>query len=194
MRDALRSAHLRSLPDIERITRKLERRKATLMDLCRLYQASAAMPTLAAALERCEGEYAEYIRTKYAEELRRCCNQDRLGRFEALLEAAVDLSKIPDEYVICASYDAELGELQKQKDALEDEIRGAFADASDDLGMERDKQLKLEHNNMHGWFMRLTKKDETSVRKKLSVSYQILEAKKKSEEEATPMNSHVSLT
>ena len=178
VRDALRSAHLRSLPDIERITRKLERRKATLMDLCRLYQASAAMPTLAAALERCEGEYAEYIRTKYAEELRRCCNQDRLGRFEALLEAAVDLSKIPDEYVICASYDAELGELQKQKDALEDEIRGAFADASDDLGMERDKQLKLEHNNMHGWFMRLTKKDETSVRKKLSVSYQILEAKK----------------
>ena len=76
----------------------------------------------------------------------------------------MNLSKIPDEYVICASYDAELGELQKQKDTLEKQIRDAFADASDDLGMERDKQLKLEHNNMHGWFMRLTKKDETSVR------------------------------
>ena len=34
---------------------------------------------------------------------------EHLGRFEALLEAAVDLNKIPDEYVICASYDAELG-------------------------------------------------------------------------------------
>ena len=33
---------------------------------------------------------------------------------QALLEAAVDLSKI-HEYVICASYDAELGELQKQR-------------------------------------------------------------------------------
>ena len=30
-------------------------------------------------------------------------------------QAAVDLNKIPDEYVICASYDAELGELQKLK-------------------------------------------------------------------------------
>ena len=178
VRDALRSAHLRSLPDIERITRKLERRKATLMDLCRLYQASAALPHMAEALERCEGRFADFIRTKYADELKKFSDPSHLGRFEGLLEAAVDLSKIPDEYVICASYDAELGELQKQKDVLEEDIRSAFADASKDLGMERDKQLKLEHNNMHGWFMRLTKKDETSVRKKLSVSYQILEAKK----------------
>ena len=178
VRDALRGAHLRALPDIERITRKLERRKASLMDLCRLYQASAALPHMAEALERCEGRHGDYIRKKYAEELKKLSAPSHLGRFEALLEAAVDLSKIPDEYVICASYDAELGELQKQKDTLEKEIRDAFADASDDLGMERDKQLKLEHNNMHGWFMRLTKKDETSVRKKLSVSYQILEAKK----------------
>jgi len=178
VRDALRGAHLRSLPDIERITRKLERRKATLMDLCRLYQASAALPHMAEALERCEGRFAEYINKAYVEKLKKLSDPSHLGRFEALLEAAVDLSKIPDEYVICASYDAELGEIQQQKDALEEDIRNAFAAASDDLGMERDKQLKLEHNNMHGWFMRLTKKDETSVRKKLSVSYQILEAKK----------------
>lgn len=178
VRDALRGAHLRSLPDIERITRKLERRKATLMDLCRLYQASAALPHMAEALERCEGRFAEYINKAYVEKLKKLSDPSHLGRFEALLEAAVDLSKIPDEYVICASYDAELGEIQQQKDALEEDIRKAFAAASDDLGMERDKQLKLEHNNMHGWFMRLTKKDETSVRKKLSVSYQILEAKK----------------
>ena len=31
---------------------------------------------------------------------------------------------------------------------------------------------------MHGWFLRLTKKDETRARKKLSASYQVLEAKK----------------
>jgi len=41
VRDTLRGAHLRALPDIERITRKLERRRASLMDLCRLYQAGA---------------------------------------------------------------------------------------------------------------------------------------------------------
>ncbi len=46
--------------------------------------------------------------------------------------------------------------------------------------MERDKQLKLEKNNQHGYFFRLTKKDETMARSKLSKSaqFQILEAKK----------------
>jgi hypothetical protein len=29
-------------------------------------------------------------------------------KFEELLEAAVDLDKIPDEYLICASYDSGL--------------------------------------------------------------------------------------
>ena len=35
-------------------------------------------------------------------------DDDHLVKFEELLEAAVDLDKIPDEYLICASYDAGL--------------------------------------------------------------------------------------
>ncbi len=33
---------------------------------------------------------------------------EHLAKFEELLEAAVDLERIPDEYLICASYDADL--------------------------------------------------------------------------------------
>ena len=178
VRDTLRGAHLRALPDVERITRKLERRRASLMDLCRLYQAAAALPYIAEALERVRGETGAALRTAYAEKLVKLHDGEHLGRFEALLEAAVDLNKIPDEYVICASYDAELGELQKLKDAAEEEIHEAFREAADDLRLQPEKVLKLEHNNMHGWYLRLTKKDETTVRKKLTASYQVLEAKK----------------
>ena len=148
------------------------------MDLCRLYQASAALPYIAEALERVRGETGAALRTAYAEKLVKLHDGEHLGRFEALLEAAVDLNKIPDEYVICASYDAELGELQKLKDAAEEEIHEAFREAADDLRLQPEKVLKLEHNNMHGWYLRLTKKDETTVRKKLTASYQVLEAKK----------------
>ena len=49
----------------------------------------------------------------------------------------MDLNKIPDEYVICASYDAELEELQKLKDAAEEEIHAAFEAASDDFDCRR---------------------------------------------------------
>ena len=178
VRDTLRGAHLRALPDIERVTRKLERRRASLMDLCRLYQASAALPYIAEALERLAGAHGDAIRAKYAAALTKLHDDEHLGRFEALLESAVDLNKIPDEYVICAQYDDELGALQGRKDEAEAEIHAAFQEAAGDLKMAPEKELKLEHNNMHGWFLRLTKKDETRARKKLSASYQVLEAKK----------------
>lgn len=42
-------------------------------------------------------------------------DDDHLGKFEALLENAVDLDKIPDEYTICASYDHDLGLIQRDK-------------------------------------------------------------------------------
>ena len=63
------------------------------------------------------------------------------------------------------------------KDSAEDEIHGAFREAAEDLNTPAEKVLKLEHNNMHGWFLRLTKKDETTVRKKLSASYHVLEVR-----------------
>ena len=52
---------------------------------------------------------------RYSDKLAKLHDAEHLGRFEALLEAAVDLNKIPDEYVICASYDAELGGVVARK-------------------------------------------------------------------------------
>ena len=45
---------------------------------------------------------------RYADVLAEYHDEDHLVKFEELLEAAVDLDKIPDEYLICASYDAGL--------------------------------------------------------------------------------------
>jgi len=61
------------------------------------------------------GVHGAALREMYTDKLARLHDAEHLGRFESLLEAAVDLNKIPDEYIICASYDQELGELQKMK-------------------------------------------------------------------------------
>lgn len=45
---------------------------------------------------------------RYADVLAEYHDDDHLVKFEELLEAAVDLDKIPDEYLICASYDSGL--------------------------------------------------------------------------------------
>ena len=183
LRDSLRNAHLKSLPDVERLARKLEKKKTTLMDLCKLYQASSAIPHAIDCLERIpfsdETRKALFI-SKYISPLKECVEEEKLGKFEALIEHAVDLNKIPDEYVISAEFDDTLALLEQQKISTEEEINVVWQEAAEDLTMERDKQLKLEKNNQHGYFFRLTKKDETAARSKLSKSaqFQILEAKK----------------
>lgn len=54
------------LPDIERLARKLERRKASLADLCQLYRASSRLPMLVEAFRDYEGPHAEMLTTRCA--------------------------------------------------------------------------------------------------------------------------------
>ena len=52
------------MPDVERLTRKLERRKSSLSDLCQLYRASSKLPMIQAALLDHPGAHAELLRTR----------------------------------------------------------------------------------------------------------------------------------
>jgi len=104
-------------------------------------------------------------------------DDDHLGKFEALLENAVDLDKIPDEYTICASYDHDLGLIQRDKDAVDLQIERVYEEAAKFLGVAMEKVLKLERSHL-GYFFRLSKKEETSCRKKLAAKFTTLEARK----------------
>lgn len=42
---------------------------------------------------------------RYAKVLAETHDEEHLVKFEELLEAAIDLDRIPDEYLVCASYD-----------------------------------------------------------------------------------------
>lgn len=52
---------------------------------------------------------------RYVRPLEEAHDAEHLALFEELLEAAVDLDRIPDEYLIAASYDPELGDLAAAK-------------------------------------------------------------------------------
>ena len=45
---------------------------------------------------------------RYADRLAGAHDAEHLGKFEELLEAAIDLDRIPDEYLIAATYDPQL--------------------------------------------------------------------------------------
>ncbi len=49
------------LPDVERLTRKLARRRTSLADLCQLYRASSRLPHIEAALRDHAGPHAALL-------------------------------------------------------------------------------------------------------------------------------------
>ena len=51
LRQLLRSNHLRRLPDLQRLSSRLQRRNASLQDCYRVYQAVGVLPDLVEALE-----------------------------------------------------------------------------------------------------------------------------------------------
>jgi hypothetical protein len=65
-------------------------------------QAARTRPRLGTAQNHC----ARHCR--YAERLAAAHDGEHLGKFEELLEAAIDLDRVPDEYLIAASYDPQL--------------------------------------------------------------------------------------
>lgn len=75
-------------------------RRATLADLCQLYRASAKLPLIVEALRAHEGPARDMLEARYAAPLATAHDEQHLTKFEELLEAAVDLERIPDEYLI----------------------------------------------------------------------------------------------
>lgn len=181
LRSDLNTLHLRGMPDVERLTRKLEKQTATLQDLCQLYRVSSRLPLIESVLKSHEGPYISRLEAKFASPLADAHDSDHLSKFEDLLEAAIDLDKIPDEYLITASYDEGLLEIQKRKDEIEQDIADAASAAAADLGLVLDKSIKLEWHKMSNQktrCLRITAKEEKGVRKKLQAKYIELETRK----------------
>lgn len=181
LRADISGLHLRGLPDIDRLTRKMEDRSANLQDLCQLYRASSRLQLIEAVLREYDGPHKERILRSYADPFAAAHDADHLSKFEELLEAAIDLDKIPDEYLISSSYDEHLQEIESEKNEAEYEVQQAAERAAEDLGLVLGKTIKLEWHkttNQRIRCLRITAKEERSVRKKLQSKYLELETRK----------------
>ena len=176
--DSLRSHLLRGLPDVDRLVRKLERKQIGLADLCLLYRCSGRLGTLCDALKDSPGAAALARFTRPLEEYH---DAEHLQRFEELLEAAVDLDRVPDDFLISPQYSADLGELAREKRGIEASIASLAEDVADDLGLLLDKDVKLEwhrFSNTRTRCLRVTSSKERSVRTRLEAKYVVLETRK----------------
>lgn len=118
---------------------------------------------------------------RFADPLAEAHDEEHLAKFEDLVEAAVDLDRLPDEYIINPGYSAPLQSLAESKAAVESRIDALAQEAANDLKLVLDKTIKLEWhraNNVRTRCLRITQKEERAVRSKLQARYSVIETRK----------------
>lgn len=137
------------------------------------------LPLIKTCLCKYDGEFSEYVQEKYASHLEEWTQPDHLGKFDGLIEAAVDLESLQNgEYIIAADYDSSLQELKTGRDSVEKQILKIHQQTADELGLPAEKALKLDRTTQYGHVFRITKKEEPKIRKKMNSQFITLETRK----------------
>nr|XP_043607368.1 DNA mismatch repair protein MSH2 [Erigeron canadensis] len=171
--------HLKRICDIERLMRNIEKRRASLMHIVKLYQSSIRMPYIKTAMERYDGQFAPLVKEKYMDRLNCLTNDDHLNKFIGLVEISVDLDQLENgEYMISPGYDSQLSALKNEQELLEQQIHDLHKETAEDLDLSVEKTLKLDKGTQFGHVFRITKKEEPKIRKKLNSQFIVLETRK----------------
>ncbi|KAG5946635.1 MutS-like protein [Claviceps monticola] len=167
LRQTMQEEHLRSVPDLYRLSKRFQRGKANLEDVVRAYQVIIRLPGFIGTLEGVMDEaYRDPLDEAYTTKLRDL--SESLGKLQDMVEQTVDLNALDrHEYIIKSEYDQGLRIIRKKLDQLDRDIRVEFDESAEDLGQEADKKIFLEINHkVHGVCMRLTRQEAGCIRNK----------------------------
>nr|WCZ58772.1 DNA mismatch repair protein MSH2 [Seculamonas ecuadoriensis] len=169
LRQTLRDEHLKRIPDIQRVLRKLQRGRASLEDAVRVYQVALRLPLLVSSLEEAEaargftiGSNESPLWQRFGAPLRE--SSDNFVKLIELIESVLDLEQAQDHvYMVKPEFDDELMVLKEAKDEIESEMGQAYQDVLRSLGL-KDADVKLDNNTKLGYHFRVLKKHEKLIR------------------------------
>ncbi|WFD47055.1 MSH2 protein [Malassezia furfur] len=155
-RHALQDTYLKYMPDMLRISKRFQRRAATLEDVVRCYQAVVRIPDLIATLDALAS--TPLFQSTFVAPLRDL-NQ-HLGKLVEMVEMTIDLEELAHHnYVIKPDFDESLGTIKTQLGQVRDQLDEQHALAGQDLGLDTEKKLHLENHTSYGYCFRVTRTD-----------------------------------
>ncbi|XP_076064509.1 DNA mismatch repair protein spel1 isoform X2 [Oratosquilla oratoria] len=175
LRQSLGEDHLRRIPDIQRIARKLSRKGAALSDCYKLYQCVERLPHLCEAIGKYCGKHEATLSAVFSVPLQESVGD--LAKYQEMIETTVDTKKANEgDFVVKPDFDEVLSELREKMDELEKDIQRQVKKVASDLCLDAGKTLKLESNAQLGYFFRVTLKEEKALRN--NRSYHMIDANK----------------
>jgi DNA mismatch repair protein MSH2 len=164
LRQTMQEEHLKSVPDLYRLSKRFQRNKANLEDVVRAYQVVIRLPGFLGTLEGVMDEtYKDPLDEAYTNKLRSL--SDNLGKLADMVETTVDLEALDNhEFIIKPEFDDSLRIVRRKLDRLRSDMEKEFRNAADDLSQEENKKIFLENHKVHGWCMRLTRTEAGCIR------------------------------
>ena len=166
LRQTMQEEHLRSIPDLYRLSKRFQKKLANLEDVVRAYQVAIRLPGFIGTLEGVMDEqYKDPLDASYTSKLIDYSNS--LAKLQEMVETTIDLDALErHEFIIKPEFDEGLRILRKKLDKVKQAIDGEHRDVSKDLNQEIGKKLFLENHRVHGWCFRLTRTEAACIRMK----------------------------
>ena len=179
LRQLLQTEYLPQVPDVRRITKRLNKNKnlsgqstTCLQDVLTLYDFSIKLPDYIELLESYidedltgeEKSVNKLIKEIWINPLRQ--NMEPLSKLQEMVQTTIDLESYENnnDYMIRVEFNEELAEIKSKLDELREQIKIIHLEAAETLDFDPEKKLKLENHHMHGWCMRLTRNDAKKLR------------------------------
>ncbi|KAK2146372.1 hypothetical protein LSH36_613g01007 [Paralvinella palmiformis] len=122
LRQILQEDHLRRIPDLQRLAKKFQKKKATLQDCYKVYQAIQNMPLLLDSLEKHDGSHSQLLMEVFTNPMKELLMD--FSKYQEMIEATLDMDQIENhEYMIKADFDDTLREYRTEMDKLESSIK-----------------------------------------------------------------------
>ena len=166
LRQTMQEEHLRSIPDLYRLSKRFQKKLANLEDVVRAYQVAIRLPGFIGTLEGVmDAQYKDPLDAFYTSRLNDYSNS--LAKLQEMVETTIDLEALErHEFIIKPEFDESLRILRKRLDKVKQAIDGEHRDVSKDLNQEIGKKLFLENHRVHGWCFRLTRTEAACIRMK----------------------------